>query len=206
MNKRQESSQKTIAPESENKIKLSLQGEIDGKEIAGKIEINYVDKNKTIKSLEKKKTIGWTFLFSRFVFPLIILFALFIGGLFFKFYFYWLLVLIPVFYGWLFYSMNSNSPTADLNYLRKLTDMITLFSALITATFVIFKIFNLNSNIVDLLINLKKENPAEIIKSYYNQLQIATLFVLMEIFATFASIKFFFSVKDFNDTRKRTNE
>lgn len=206
MNKNKEPLQKSIASSSENKMKLSLQGEIDGKEIAGKIEINYVDKEKTIKSLEKKKTIGWAFLFSRFVFPLIILFALFIVGLFFKIYFYWLLVSIPIFYGWIFYSMNINSPTVDLNYLRKLTDMITLFSALITATFVIFKIFNLNSNIVDLLINLKKENPADIIKSYYNQLQIATLFVLMEIFATFASIKFFFSVKDFNDTRKNTNE
>lgn len=206
MNKNKDLQQKIKTPASENKMKLSLKGEIDGKEIAGQIEINYVDKNKTIKSLENKKTIGWAFLFFRFIFPLIILLALFIGGLFFKIYLYWLLVSIPIFYGWIFYSMNSNSPTADLNYLRKLTDMITLFSALITATFVIFKIFNLNSTIVDLLINLKKENPDDIIKSYYYQLQIATLFVFMEIFATFASIKFYFSVKDFNDTRKRTNE
>ncbi|KAA3667215.1 hypothetical protein [Pectobacterium carotovorum] len=162
------------------KIKISLTGEIDLKDIIG--EINLTEKENQEVEYEKYT---WTSIFIEFVLPIILIFILFLGSKALEIKPYTVIILIPSYYAWFFYRITKKLSPYNINYLRKLTDMITVLSALITATLVVFDILG---------------TPLSSVME--NKLIRFALFFILEIFATFASIKLFFSMKDFNDERK----
>ena len=163
------------------KIKISLTGEIDIKDIIS--EINFTAKENS--EMEYKKY-TWTSIFIEFILPIVLIFALFIAIRFFGKKPYIIIVFIPLYYAYFFYRIIKKASPHNINYLRKLADAITVFSALVTAILVVFNSLEISLN--------------SIIES---GIKSAILFFISEVFATFASIKLFFSVKDFNDERKK---
>ncbi|WP_323658387.1 hypothetical protein [Pectobacterium versatile] len=165
----------------DKKIKISLTGEIDLKDISG--EINLAEKENQEMEYKKYTSIS---IFYEFALPLILILSLFSVNIFFERKPYDLIVLIPIYYAWFFYRVINKASPSNINYLRAMADMVTIFSALITAILVVFNVFEISFN------SLMKNDLIRILS-----------FFILEIFVAFASIKLFFPVKDFYDERKK---
>ncbi|WP_225087621.1 hypothetical protein U1R68_13550 [Pectobacterium colocasium] len=165
----------------DKKIKILLTGEIDLKDIIGETSLT----EKENQEMECKKYTKIS-IFHEFGLPLTLIFFLFLASLFFERKPYDVIVLIPIYYAWFFYRVINKKSPSNINYLRKMADMVTIFSALVTAVLVVFNVFEISFN------SLMK-----------NELIRISSFFILEIFVAFASIKLFFSFKDFYDERKK---
>lgn len=117
-----------------------------------------------------------------------------------------LLLLIPIVYGIMFYNAVMISTAENLNYLKKLTDLMTLLSSLLAATLVLLKVFHLNGSLIDFLTELSKDKPVDVSEKISFYTKSLLLFIMLELFAAFATIKFLFAWKEFKDARKAVNK
>jgi len=185
----------------ENKNIVKIEGVVGDKKITGSLSITEVDiastGSKTIKQPLPLKKIILTYLI-----PFLILTIAFITDKFLiNQYQFILFIAIPIAYGILFYNIVTLSSTENFNYLKKLTDLMTLLSSFIAAVLILLKIFSLDSSIVDYVIKLLKNKPLADEHPFLFYFESAILFMLLQSFAAFSTIKLLFSFKDFKDAR-----
>lgn len=188
--------------EKNNKNTLNIEGKIDNFHVNGVVIIEKViqSSNTTKKII---KPISWFSLSLKILLPFFIL-ALF----FFIFRFfsnaanYWIIIFMPMLYGWIFYNFSAYSTPENFNYLKKLTDMVTLLASLIAAALILLKVFNMNSSIPEYLAYINKKQLEGNIDTTLSIGQSLLLFMILETFSVFATIKFLFSVKDFLEARR----
>lgn len=188
--------------ENSSKNSLKVEGNIGDIKIKGTLLLETTATNSNINNY-KIRPINWSVIIIKLTIPLITLGLLFLGGaILCKSLYYWLVVISPLIFGWLFYNFVFYSTPENYNYLKKLTDVITLISSFIAASLIILKIFSMNSSIVDYLIYVNEEDLVSTTEKIIFLAQSLLLFLSLEIFSAFATIKLLFAVKDFNDARK----
>lgn len=188
--------------EKNSKNTLKIEGNIDNLHINGVVSIEKVTQSSnTAKKI--MKPIGWLSLSLKILLPFFILALIFF---IFRFFSnaanYWIIVLMPILYGWIFYNFSAYSTPENFNYLKKLTDMVTLLASLVAAALILLKIFNMNSSIAEYLVYINKKELEGNIDITLSIGQSLFLFMLLETFSAFATIKFLFSVKDFLEARR----
>lgn len=190
-----------------NKDQLTVEGKIGDFHISGTLHLDCAQKDEPTVIPNKTIPISWKNIILSFGLPFAVLMTLFLLGVFLgKSYFYWLALLAPPFYGYYFYKIILHSTSDNYNYLKKLTDVVTLLSSFLAATLILLKIFNMNSSVIDYLIYVNKENLTSDIKVIFYVVQSIFFFAILSIFCSFATIKLLFSIKDFNDVRKELNK
>jgi len=185
----------------ESKNIVKIEGVIGDKKITGSLSVMEIDTaasgSKTAKQPLPLKKIIYSYLV-----PFLILTIAFIADKFLiNKYQFTLFIAIPIAYGILFYNIVTLSSAENFNYLKKLTDLMTLLSSFIAAVLILLKIFSLDSSIVDYVIKLLKNKPLANDYPFLFYFESAILFMLLQSFAAFSTIKLLFAVKDFKDAR-----
>ncbi|WNK72546.1 hypothetical protein RM155_05895 [Pantoea agglomerans] len=185
----------------ENKNIVKIEGVIGDKKITGSLSVTGIDAD-ALGSKPSKQPLPLKKIIFSYLVPFLILTIAFIADKFLiNKYQFILFIAIPIAYGILFYNIVTLSSAENFNYLKKLKDLMTLLSSFIAAVLILLKIFSLDSSIVDYVIKLLKNKPLVNDYPFLFYLESAILFMLLQSFAAFSTIKLLFAFKDFKDAR-----
>ncbi|EXU75172.1 hypothetical protein [Erwinia mallotivora] len=104
------------------------------------------------------------------------------------------LFFLPIVVGLILFIFIDQSPTADIKYIKKLVDTVTLLSSTITACILIFKTVDVSNPYLDLIYNLQNLG---IFGFFMKALLFIFLYLIVSAFAISATIKCCLSYKDY---------
>ncbi|MFO6297110.1 hypothetical protein [Rahnella selenatireducens] len=195
---------KTVQEGESKKIgDVNLKGIIDGIEIRCNVDLMYkIPKEKENEASPKlPKKLQNKHYFFYFILPFIIILICFLIDLILDYSSHIILFILPLTCGVILYNMFTNSPSADLAYVKKYVDFITLSSSTLTACLLLFKTVDSYNPYVEMIYHLKDHGLIGI----FSFLIIFTLvYFIIWIFATSATIKCLFSLRELlNENKKK---
>lgn len=181
---------------------VNLKGIIDGIEIQCNVDLKYSRPKDPIQSTLNKTSmkLGTKHYLCYFYIPLLLIATCFIIDLIFDVNSHLLLFILPLAFGYILYRMFTNSPTTDIVYIKKYVDFITLSSSVLTACLLLFKTVDSYNPYLAMIYSLKFHG---VIGNFFLFIVFSTVYFVIWIFATSATIKCLFSFSELKNINKR---
>lgn len=174
---------------------VTAEGIIDGLNIKCDVHLNYeINNTKQPSEDVKLKSLNPSKLNFYFASLLSVMFLAMVVDFVFDKNNHLTLFFLPIAVGLILFIFIDQSPTADLKYIKKLVDTVTLLSSTITACILIFKTIDVSNPYLDFIYNLQSLG---IFGFFVKATLFIFLYLIVSAFAISATIKCCLSYKDF---------